>query len=48
MGLWLGKEPLVLASASEVRRGILGAAGIPLETVPAAIDERGIVSRSAM
>jgi nucleoside triphosphate pyrophosphatase len=48
MRLWLGNEPLVLASASEVRRGILAAAGIPLETVPAAIDERGIVSRSGL
>lgn len=45
MGLWVAKEPLVLASASEVRRGILSAAGIPLETVPAGIDERGIVQR---
>jgi len=38
----------VLASASEVRRGILEAAGIPLETMPAGIDERGIVNRSAL
>jgi septum formation protein len=48
MGLWLVKEPLVLASASEVRRGILSAAGIPFETVPAAIDERGIALRSRL
>jgi septum formation protein len=48
MGLWLAKDPLVLASASEVRRGILTAAGIPLETVPAGIDERGIVNRSGL
>jgi septum formation protein len=48
MGLWLAKDPLVLASASEVRRGILAAAGIPLETVPAGIDERGIVNRSGL
>ena len=46
MGLWLAAEPLVLASASEVRRAILSAAGIPLETVPAGIDERGIVQKS--
>lgn len=38
----------MLASASEVRRGILAAAGIPLETVPAGIDERGIVNRSGL
>ena len=48
MGLWLAKDPLVLASASEVRRGILAAAGIPLEAVPAGIDERGIVNRSGL
>jgi septum formation protein len=46
MGLWLAAEPLVLASASEVRRAILSATGIPLETLPAGIDERGIVQRS--
>jgi septum formation protein len=48
MELWLAKDPLVLASASEVRRGILAAAGIPLEAVPAGIDERGIVNRSGL
>ena len=48
MGLWLAKDPLLLASASEVRRGILVAAGIPLEIVPAGIDERGIVNRSGL
>ena len=48
MGLWLVKKALVLASASEVRRGILAAAGIPLETMPAGIDERGIVNRSGL
>jgi septum formation protein len=48
MGLWLAKEALVLASASEVRRGILAAAGIPLETAPAGIDEHGIVNRSGL
>jgi len=48
MEFWLAKDPLVLASASEVRRGILAAASIPLETVPAGIDERGIVNRSGL
>jgi septum formation protein len=48
MGLWLANKALVLASASEVRRGILVAAGIPLETVPAGIDERGIANRSGL
>jgi septum formation protein len=48
MGLWLAKEPLMLASASEVRRGLLVAAGIPLEAIPAGIDERGTVERSGL
>ena len=48
MEFWLAKDPLVLASASEVRRAILAAAGIPLETVPPGIDERAIVNRSGL
>jgi nucleoside triphosphate pyrophosphatase len=48
MGLWLAKEPLVLASASKVRRGIVLAAGIPLEAIPADIDERRMVERSGL
>jgi septum formation protein len=40
--LWLGAEPLVLASRSKVRRAVLEAAAIPLEVVPADIDERAI------
>jgi septum formation protein len=42
MTLWRADKPLVLASKSEVRRRILEDAGIPLEVVPADIDERGI------
>lgn len=42
MALWLTSAPLVLASKSEVRRTVLQAAGIPVEIVPADIDERGI------
>jgi septum formation protein len=42
MPLWLLPAPLVLASKSEVRRAVLAAAGLPVETVPADIDERGI------
>jgi septum formation protein len=38
--LWLGGKPLVLASNSKVRRAVLTAAAIPLEVVPADIDER--------
>jgi septum formation protein len=46
MGLWLRSDPLVLASKSEVRRTMLEAAGIPVETRPADIDERGIEAAS--
>jgi len=46
MGLWLRPEPLVLASKSAARRGVLEAAGIPVEIHPADIDERGIEADS--
>jgi septum formation protein len=42
MGLWIAREPLVLASRSEVRRTMLEAAGIALDVRPADIDERAI------
>src|SRR5262249_47389159 len=48
MALWVSDRPLVLASKSEVRRGVLAAAGIPLELAPADIDERGIAARAAL
>ncbi|HEY8031937.1 MAG TPA: nucleoside triphosphate pyrophosphatase [Methylocella sp.] len=41
-GFWRGTAPLVLASQSPARQGLLGAAGIPFEISAAAIDERGI------
>jgi len=41
-GFWRGTEPLVLASQSLARQGLLSAAGIPFEICAAAIDERGI------
>ncbi len=41
-GFWRGTAPLVLASESPARQGLLGAAGIPFEICAAAIDERGI------
>jgi septum formation protein len=42
MGLWLAAAPLVLASASVVRRHLLEAAGIPVEVRPASLDERAL------
>jgi len=47
MALWLAAAPLVLASQSEVRRLVLTNAGIPVETHPAGIDERGIEAKAA-
>jgi septum formation protein len=46
MSLWLDPHPLVLASRSQARRAMLTAAGIPVETFPADIDERGVESRA--
>jgi nucleoside triphosphate pyrophosphatase len=42
MSLWLLPEPLVLASRSAVRRAVLEAAAIPVEVVPADVDERAV------
>lgn len=42
MTLWLADRPLVLASKSAVRQAMLRDAGLPVEAVPADIDERGI------
>jgi len=47
MSLWLSDRPLILASQSASRRAILEAVGLPLEVLPADIDERGIEARSA-
>lgn len=47
MALWLAEGPLVLASKSAVRRSVLEAAGLPVEIVPANIDERGIEKNNA-
>jgi len=46
MPLWLQDSPLVLASKSRVRLSVLEASGLPVESVPADIDERGIEMRS--
>jgi septum formation protein len=42
MSLWLSDQPLVLASQSSVRRAVLEAAGIAVESQAAPIDERAI------
>jgi septum formation protein len=42
MALWLAGAPLILASQSRVRRALLEAAGIPVEVLPAGLDERAI------
>jgi septum formation protein len=46
MPLWLADRPLVLASKSEIRHAILRDAGVPVEIVPADIDERAIEQRA--
>jgi nucleoside triphosphate pyrophosphatase len=46
MGLWLADEPLVLASRSESRRAVLAGAAIPVEILPADIDERALEAQA--
>jgi septum formation protein len=46
MGLWLYGSPLVLASGSTIRRAMLEAAGIPVEALPAELDERTVEAQS--
>ena len=48
MPLWLADQPLVLASKSAVRHAILRDASIPVEIVPADIDERAIEERAGL
>ena len=48
MTLWLSSDPLLLASKSAVRRTMLEAAGIPVEVVPADIDERALEARAGL
>lgn len=48
MALWLGSQPLLLASKSAARRALLEAAGVPIEIEPADIDERGIEARAGL
>jgi septum formation protein len=46
MGLWVAQEPLVLASKSASRRAVLAGAAIPVEVLPADIDERAIEAQA--
>jgi septum formation protein len=48
MTLWLGKEPLVLASQSKARQTLLANAGMEFESDPADIDERAIQASSGL
>src|SRR3954467_8921507 len=48
MTVWRGIQPLILASQSTARRALLANAGIALEAVPAAIDERAIQLASGL
>jgi septum formation protein len=48
MTLWRGKDPLVLASQSSARQGLLANAGISFDAIPAAIDERAIQQRAGL
>lgn len=48
MTIWLGKEPLVLASQSKARQMLLTNAGIAFESDPADIDERAIQESSGL
>ena len=46
MPLWLAKQPLVLASRSDVRGKILAAAGLWFEIRPAQLDERAVETQA--
>ena len=48
MTLWLGKDPLVLASQSKARQALLANAGIAFESDPADIDERTVQESSGL
>ena len=46
MPLWLARQPLVLASKSDIRGKILAAAGLRFEIRPAQIDERAVEAKA--
>src|ERR1700734_1169902 len=47
MAVWLSAQPLVLASASAVRRTLLEAAGIPITVHATDIDERRLEAEAS-
>ena len=48
MTVWLGNDPVILASQSRARQMLLGNAGVRFEAVPADIDERAVQSNSGL
>jgi septum formation protein len=48
MTIWLGNNPLILASQSRARQTLLSNAGIPFEAIPADIDERVVQQNSGL
>jgi septum formation protein len=48
MTIWLGKQPLILASQSRSRQMLLANSGIDFETVAADIDERAVQESAGM
>jgi septum formation protein len=48
MSIWLGKDPLILASQSRARQMLLANAGIAFEAIPADIDERAVQKNSGL
>jgi septum formation protein len=48
MTLWRGKTPLILASESRARQGLLTQAGIDFMAVPAELDERALQQTSGL
>jgi septum formation protein len=48
MTIWLGKDPLIVASQSRARKMLLANAGIDFEAFPADIDERAVQKDSGL
>jgi septum formation protein len=48
MTVWLGKQPLILASQSRARQTLLQNAGIAFDVKPAEIDERAVQQSSGL